>query len=124
MKIPSFLAVGFPRLSTKLSLLLAVPLLLGPAGLVTAQTFTTLHSAARSSDARNSSRMPLVSATFNLAKARSEMNLAGLKATVMPNPNCFVNFDFIMDVAEKDGEMELTCTFNTDLTLMLFNDSS
>src|SRR5438105_1603978 len=58
MKIPSFLAVGFPRLSTKLSLLLAVPLLLGPAGLVTAQTFTTLHSAARSSDARNSSRMP------------------------------------------------------------------
>jgi hypothetical protein len=58
MKIPSFLAVGFPRLSTKLSLLLAVPLLFGPAGLVTAQTFTTLHSAARSSDARNSSRMP------------------------------------------------------------------
>src|SRR5437660_2518964 len=58
MKIPSFLAVGFPRLSTKISLLLAVPLLLGPAGLVTAQTFTTLHSAARSSDARNSSRMP------------------------------------------------------------------
>src|ERR1700720_3092456 len=44
MKISSLLAASFPSLSAKLPLLLAVPLLLIPAGLVTAQTFTTLHS--------------------------------------------------------------------------------
>ena len=57
MKISSLLAAGCPRLGAKLSLFLAVPLLLIPAGRLTAQTFTTLHSAVRSSDARNSSRM-------------------------------------------------------------------
>src|SRR5437870_3372260 len=35
MKMSSLLAVGFPRLSTKLSLLLAVPLLLGTASVLT-----------------------------------------------------------------------------------------
>jgi hypothetical protein len=44
MKTPSLLAAGFPRLSTKLSLLLAVSLLLIPAGRATAQTFTVLHT--------------------------------------------------------------------------------
>src|SRR5205807_1880794 len=50
MKIPSLLAVGFPRLSTKISFLLAVSLLLIPVGWVTAQTFTTLHSFTGGSD--------------------------------------------------------------------------
>ena len=44
MNMSSFLAVGFPRLSAKLSLLLAVPLLLGPVGWVMAQTFTVLYN--------------------------------------------------------------------------------
>jgi len=85
MKIPSFLAVGFPRLSTKLSLLLAVPLLLGPADLVTAQTFTTLHSAARSSDARNSSRMPKARPSGKLKVAPHIIEGGGLVVTDLNN---------------------------------------
>ena len=85
MKIPSFLAVGFPRLSTKISLLLAVPLLLGPAGLVTALTFTTLHSAARSSDARNSSRMPKARPPGKLKVAPHIIEGGGLVVTDLNN---------------------------------------
>jgi len=50
MKISSLPAAGFPRLSAKLCLLLAVSLLLIPAGRVTAQTFTTLYSFTGGSD--------------------------------------------------------------------------
>src|SRR5438552_273208 len=44
MKIPSLLTASFPSLGPKLSVLLAVPLLLIPVGRVSAQTFTSLHS--------------------------------------------------------------------------------
>ena len=53
MRTPSLLAVGFPRLSAKLFLPLAVCLLFISAGRVTAQTFTTLHSFTGGSDGAN-----------------------------------------------------------------------
>src|SRR6185369_9839515 len=59
---------------------------------------------------RNSSRMPLLSATFNLARSRGELNLAGLKTKLVPNPKCFANFDITCDVIERDGELDAIFT--------------
>jgi len=64
---------------------------------------------------RNSSRMPLLSATFNLARSRGELNLAGLKTKLVPNPKCFANFDITCDIIERDGQLDAVFTYNTDL---------
>ncbi len=64
---------------------------------------------------RNASRMPLLSATFNLARGRNKLNLADLEATLTPNPRCFTNFDLTFDIMEKETELEMLCTYNTDL---------
>jgi acyl transferase domain-containing protein len=64
---------------------------------------------------RSSSRMPLLSATFNLARGRGELKLDGLQAQIIPNPNCFAHFDITFDVIERERELEVNCTYNSDL---------
>ena len=64
---------------------------------------------------RNRSRLPLVSASFNLTRVRNRLNFAGLEVDMRNNPHRFTNLDLMVDVTDSAGRLEFECVFNTDL---------
>jgi non-ribosomal peptide synthetase component F len=64
---------------------------------------------------RDPNRMPLVSATFTLDRAREGLRVLGLDADGVPNPRVFSNFDLSFGVLETDRVLRLDCRYSTDL---------
>ncbi|HEY0455022.1 MAG TPA: condensation domain-containing protein [Verrucomicrobiae bacterium] len=64
---------------------------------------------------RDRSRMPLVSASFNLIWVRSGINVPGMETEIQPNPHAFANFDLTFNITEADGMFTLDCNYGADL---------
>ena len=63
----------------------------------------------------DSSRIPLVAASFNLAQTRHPLRFAGLQAETEPNPHSFTNLDLTFDFNQDGEKLSLDCIYNTDL---------
>jgi amino acid adenylation domain-containing protein len=64
---------------------------------------------------RDSSRLPLLEVQFNLEKIGGDLNFAGLKSSVKPNPKSFVNFDVFVNAVEGSDGLTLHVDYNTNL---------
>ncbi|HZI33163.1 MAG TPA: condensation domain-containing protein, partial [Candidatus Binatia bacterium] len=64
---------------------------------------------------RDTSRMPLVSVTFNVQRLGEELKFAGLETELAANVHSFTNFDLGFNVTETGGELQLDCRYNTGL---------
>jgi len=64
---------------------------------------------------RDRSRLPLVSASFNLTRVHNRLKFRGLEAEVRNNPHRFTNLDVMFDVTDSASGLELECVYNTDL---------
>jgi amino acid adenylation domain-containing protein len=64
---------------------------------------------------RDSSRLPLIEAQFNLEKIGARLEFNGLSATIKANPKRFVNTDMFLNMIETETDLEYDCDFNTDL---------
>ncbi|MDB6031042.1 MAG: hypothetical protein JWM16_1380 [Verrucomicrobiales bacterium] len=64
---------------------------------------------------RDRSRMPLVSASFNMVWVRSGLLFQGLEVELQPNPHTHANFDLTFNLTEAEGMFILDCNYNADL---------
>jgi amino acid adenylation domain-containing protein len=64
---------------------------------------------------RDRSRMPLVSASFNMVWVRSGLLFPGLEVELQPNPHTHANFDLTFNLTETEGLFILDCNYNADL---------
>lgn len=64
---------------------------------------------------RDRSRMPLVSASFNMVWVRSGLVFPGLEVELQPNPHTPANFDLTFNLTEAEGMFALDCNYNADL---------
>ena len=64
---------------------------------------------------RDSSRMPLLSLTFNVIRALNGLHLEALESEFSLASKGFNLFDLSVDVVDTETELRLECRFNTDL---------
>ena len=64
---------------------------------------------------RDPSRLPLMEVQFNVERVGSDLALAGLAASVDPNPKRFANSDIFLNVIEGPDGLVLDCDYKTDL---------
>ena len=64
---------------------------------------------------RDPSRLPLIEVQFNLEKVGSNLQFAGLEATIDPNPKAFVNFDLFLNVIEGEDGLSIDLDYNSHL---------
>jgi amino acid adenylation domain-containing protein len=64
---------------------------------------------------RDSSRLPLVEAQFNLERIGTAARWEGLRVETDSNPKAFVNSDLFLNVVETGDGLVLDCDYNTDL---------
>ncbi|MEI6278563.1 MAG: amino acid adenylation domain-containing protein [Verrucomicrobiae bacterium] len=65
---------------------------------------------------RDPSRLPLVSAMFNIDRSGFDrLRFDGLTFRVKSNPKQFVNFDIFFNVVQSDADLEIECEYNTGL---------
>ncbi len=65
---------------------------------------------------RDASRLPLVSAMFNIDKSGFDhLGFDGLTFRVRTNAKRFVNFDLFFNLAQSEERLEIECEYNTDL---------
>ncbi len=64
---------------------------------------------------RDPSRLPLVSATFNLDPAFSGIDFAGLEVEIDNNPKSAIYFEIKFNLIDNGSEYLLECDYNTDL---------
>jgi amino acid adenylation domain-containing protein len=64
---------------------------------------------------RDRSRLPLVSVTFNLDRPSEAPSFVGLEVEVASQPKRAVNFDLMVNVAQRDDELVVDWRYNTDL---------
>lgn len=65
---------------------------------------------------RDTSRLPLVSAMFNIDKSGFDhLAFDGLAFRVGTNAKRFVNFDLFFNLAQSEERLEIECEYNTDL---------
>ncbi len=60
-------------------------------------------------------RLPLIEVQFNLERLGDNVQFAGLKADIQPNPKCFVNTDLFLNVVDTGAYLALTCDYNSSL---------
>ncbi|GET41347.1 amino acid adenylation domain-containing protein [Microseira wollei NIES-4236] len=65
--------------------------------------------------ARDASRSPLVTATFNWDRPIAVPKMFELATDLFPKPISCTPFDISLNVMEADGELLLDCDYNTDL---------
>jgi amino acid adenylation domain-containing protein/FkbH-like protein len=65
--------------------------------------------------ARDPSRMPIVSATFNMERRTDDLNFANLRAELFGNAHSATAFDINFDVTELSDGLQLDCRYNTSL---------
>ncbi|HEU5131532.1 MAG TPA: condensation domain-containing protein, partial [Pyrinomonadaceae bacterium] len=65
--------------------------------------------------ARDPSRPPLVSVTFNLDRGGNRMQFFDLEAEVIPVSANSAKFDLFLNVTDQDGELFLDMDYNSDL---------
>ena len=65
--------------------------------------------------ARDGGRVPLAPVVFNTAGRHGILNFGGLRATIVPSPKRFVNFDLSTTFAMTDAGIVLGCYFSTEL---------
>lgn len=65
--------------------------------------------------ARDASRSPLVTATFNWDKTVALPKMFELATDLFPKPISCTAFDISLNVMEVDGKLVLDCNYNTDL---------
>ncbi|MDB6023733.1 MAG: Amino acid adenylation domain protein [Pedosphaera sp.] len=64
---------------------------------------------------RDSSRVPLLSVSFNVIRAPRDVQFSGLAAEFSLAPKGFNVFDLSVDVVDTEAELRLDCRFNLDL---------
>jgi amino acid adenylation domain-containing protein len=64
---------------------------------------------------RDTSRLPLVSAMFNIDRGPGALKLNGIESYVTTNPKQFVNFEIFFNLKQTETELEIECEYNTDL---------
>jgi amino acid adenylation domain-containing protein len=64
---------------------------------------------------RDSSRPPLLCATFNVMRAQTDIHFDGLESEISLAPKGFNLFDVGVDVLDAENELRLDCRFNSDL---------
>ena len=79
------------------------------------QNFTYGSLLTRMSLPRDPSRTPLVSVVFSLDRAATEFTLYGLETEVREVPRRGTLFDLELNVIDCDNDLEIVCTFNSDL---------
>jgi len=65
--------------------------------------------------ARDNSRIPLVAASFNLARRDQPLRFSGLQVTKDLNPHSFTNLDVTFDFNQDGDTLSLDCIYNADL---------
>ena len=65
--------------------------------------------------ARDNSRIPLVAASFNLARRDNPLRFTDLQVTKELNPHSFTNLDITFDFNQDGDTLTLDCVYNTDL---------
>ena len=65
--------------------------------------------------ARDSSRPPIVAATFNLDRNDSASGSFDLDMELIANPTSSAKFDISLNITESDGALLVDCDYNTDL---------
>ncbi|MGC2211161.1 MAG: amino acid adenylation domain-containing protein, partial [Candidatus Korobacteraceae bacterium] len=65
--------------------------------------------------ARDTDRMPLVAASFNLAHRDRPLRFADLRVTKELNPHSFTNLDLTFDFNQDGDALALDCVYNRDL---------
>ncbi len=65
--------------------------------------------------ARDNSRIPLVAASFNLARRDQPLRFTGLQVTKDLNPHSFTNLDVTFDFNQDGDTLSLDCIYNADL---------
>ena len=81
------------------------------------QKFTFGNLVQKLSIPRDSSRIPLVSAVFNVDQdfEPEKFNFGGLKIDFFTNPRCFENFELSINATSVNGRVNLECQYNTNL---------
>lgn len=64
---------------------------------------------------RDTSRVPLVSVTFNIDQEMHEFAFGELEAKYSSNPRYYENFEIFLNVVEAKGKAILECAYNTNL---------
>jgi len=64
---------------------------------------------------RDTHRLPLLEAQFNLERVGTGAKFVGLQTEVDPNAKAFVNFDLFLNIVESDTGLVLDCDYNTSL---------
>lgn len=64
---------------------------------------------------RDLSRVPLVSAIFNIDPPMTALRFEGLRLRLELNPRSYFNFDFGFNLVEEEGGYRVECDYNTDL---------
>ncbi|EEF60005.1 hybrid non-ribosomal peptide synthetase/type I polyketide synthase [Pedosphaera parvula] len=79
------------------------------------QQFTFANLVSKLNLPRDTSRMPLVSVTFNLNRAAAGFHMEGVESQIISLPKGFNIFDLTVDVIDSDKDITIDCRFNTDL---------
>ncbi|HWF17729.1 MAG TPA: amino acid adenylation domain-containing protein, partial [Verrucomicrobiae bacterium] len=64
---------------------------------------------------RDSSRVPLLTGTFNVMRVPTDIHLEGLQVEFSLAPKGFNLFDISVDVVDSETDLRLDCRFNSDL---------
>jgi amino acid adenylation domain-containing protein/FkbH-like protein len=64
---------------------------------------------------RDPSRMPLVSATFNLERRMEKLNFTGLEAELIGNAHSSTSFDLNFDVSDGTDGFQLDCRYSSEI---------
>jgi amino acid adenylation domain-containing protein len=64
---------------------------------------------------RDTSRVPLVSVTFNIDQEMHELAFGELEAKYSSNPRYYENFEIFLNAVEAKGKVILECAYNTNL---------
>ena len=79
------------------------------------QQFTFGNLVKKLNPPRDPSRAPLISMTFNVARAAAGFHWPGVESEISFPPKSFNFFDLTFDVMDYDEDLRIECRFNTDL---------
>ncbi len=79
------------------------------------QQFTFGNLVKKLNPPRDPSRAPLISMTFNVARAAAGFHWPGIGSEISFPPKSFNFFDLTFDLMDSDEDLRIECRFNTDL---------